>query len=132
MPISFDIRVHIAVYTVAFFNFMFLSIPPRLLIERQAAKATGKPNPEVGAIVRNFLAGNWHRAALLVLLLWEASRCITTAISCAQVSRGDYLRGLATAQASILRLEITSLLACAFAILLISSAIGIWLSKKRA
>jgi hypothetical protein len=71
--VSFDIRVHIAVYTVAFFNFMFLSIQPRLMIERQAAKATGKPNPDVGAIVRNVLAGNWHRAALLVLLLWEAS-----------------------------------------------------------
>lgn len=124
--VSTNVRVHIAVFTIAFFDLMLLSVRPRLMSE----KVAGKPTPNPWAVLYRVLAERPYVIALLMLQLQAVSRATATAIVFMQTANSSYVRELQNAEAMNLRLILASVLMAVVAILWLFSVIGLWRSRR--
>jgi len=124
--VSTNVRVHIAVFTIAFLDLMFLSVRPRLMSEKVAGKAT--PNP--WAVLYRVLVERPYVIALVMLQLHAVSRATATTIVFMQTANSSYVRELQNAQAMNLRLMLASVLMAMVAILWVFSVIGLWRSRR--
>ena len=120
--LSVSLEMHIAVFTIAFMNLMFLVVRPRINVRK--ASGTAAPNP--WSVVYEVLAERPFVTILLVLQLWGAARAAATTVVFMQASASDYVRSLPNAHSMTLRLIGSSVLMACVAVLWLVGAIGLW------
>ena len=120
--LSVKLYVYIAVFIIAFVNFIFLVAQPRITAQRNAGGAT--PNP--WHVMYKVLTERPLITLLVILQLSGASQCISTTIVLMQTAYSDYVQHLPNAQSMKLRLMIFSGVMAAVAVLWLSSGTGLW------
>ena len=118
--------VPIAVYTVAFLNFMLLIVAPRVYSVRNA---TGKA-PSPWSIAYEFIAQRPFIMALVILQIWGGSRAAASSIQFLHSLVSDEIRSVANAHSVILRMKFSSAMLVVVAIVWLMSAIGLWLGRR--
>jgi len=122
--LSISLKVHIAVFTIAFMNLMFLVIGPGIY----AQKTEGRVAPALWHVMYEALSERPLIIVLVILQLLGTSRATATAIAFMQATASDYVRSLPTAHSMSLRLMGASVLMAGVAVLWLLGAIGLWRS----
>jgi hypothetical protein len=121
VKVTLNARIHVAVFTVAFFNLAFLVLRPRVVAERAAGK--------IKSSLYGILTERPYVTVLVILQLLGTSRSTATTILLMQLSNSAYVRSLPNGQSLTLRLIGSSFLMAVVALLWLLSAIGIWQTR---
>ena len=123
-----SVRLHafIAVFSIAFLNFMFLVVQPRIKGQITAGSAI----PKVWRVFYQALAERPFVSLLIILQLSGVARGTATTIVFIQTSVGDYVLEIPNAQAMVRRLIVAAVLMAVVTVLWLLGAIGLWQSRS--